>query len=390
VSDADLYIGREQTLVKHLILRRYIERFAHIIGRNWDSITYVDCFSGPWNSRSPELADSSFAIAIRELRKARTALFQKRGKTLDLRCLFLEKDPAAYAELRGFTEPIQDLEIEARNATLESSVDGILGFIRRRPGTFPFIFIDPTGWTGFALDVITRLLRLKPGEVLINFMTGHNRRFIDSPDKVTRQSFERLFGSADFKKVLQGLSGQDRDDAAVFQYMKTVQSAGNFQYASMAMVLHPKIDRSHFHLIYLTRDPRGVEVFKDAERKAMPEMESVRAAARQRKREEQSRQTEMFRDAEGGESRYYKELRNRYLAQNRRRLMDELEARGRIPYDEAWASALCGPLVWEADLKSWIQEWRGEGKLDIEGMQPRQRVPKRKSANVLVWRPSDA
>jgi len=61
--DETLYEGREQTLVKHFVLNAYLERFAHIIGFWADTITYVDCFSGPWRSRSPDLRDTSFAIA---------------------------------------------------------------------------------------------------------------------------------------------------------------------------------------------------------------------------------------------------------------------------------------------------------------------------------------
>ena len=74
MSNETLYRGREQTLVKHFILRKYLERFARIVGTFADSITYVDCFSGPWNVRSEELKDSSFAIALEELRKAQATL----------------------------------------------------------------------------------------------------------------------------------------------------------------------------------------------------------------------------------------------------------------------------------------------------------------------------
>jgi len=35
MDEANLYEGREQTLVKHLILSKYLERFAIIIGFNW-------------------------------------------------------------------------------------------------------------------------------------------------------------------------------------------------------------------------------------------------------------------------------------------------------------------------------------------------------------------
>jgi hypothetical protein len=63
MSEGELYAGREQTQVKHFVLQKYLERFAHIIGFRWRAITYVDCFSGPWNVGSDELEDSSFAIA---------------------------------------------------------------------------------------------------------------------------------------------------------------------------------------------------------------------------------------------------------------------------------------------------------------------------------------
>jgi three-Cys-motif partner protein len=68
------YDGREQTLVKHSVLKRYLQRFAYIIGSSWNSITYVDCFSGPWNERSSTFSDTSFAIAIEQLRTARQQL----------------------------------------------------------------------------------------------------------------------------------------------------------------------------------------------------------------------------------------------------------------------------------------------------------------------------
>lgn len=65
MSNGELYTGREQTLVKHFILQKYLERFAYIVGSHWDTLTYVDCFSGPWNARSEKFEDSSFAIALK-------------------------------------------------------------------------------------------------------------------------------------------------------------------------------------------------------------------------------------------------------------------------------------------------------------------------------------
>lgn len=77
--------------------------------------------------------------------------------------------------------------------------------------------------------------------------------------------------------------------------MEAVKRAGGFGYASAAVVLHPEINRSHFHLLYLTRNPKGIEVFKDAERQAMRDMESARAKAQQTRRQKNSGgQKELF------------------------------------------------------------------------------------------------
>ena len=71
MEEDDPYVGREQTLVKHFILQKYLSRFAPIVLSHWDSISYVDCFSGPWNAHTDDLRDTSFSIALEELRRAR-------------------------------------------------------------------------------------------------------------------------------------------------------------------------------------------------------------------------------------------------------------------------------------------------------------------------------
>jgi three-Cys-motif partner protein len=223
------YEGREQSLVKHLILREYLERFAHKIFSWKTAITYVDCFSGPWNVRTDNLSDSSFSIALDELRKARTTWSQKRPK-LRIRCFFIEQDRDAHAQLATFAAGVQDAEIETRNQRLEDAVPDIVAFIRDGGAdAFPFFLIDPTGWTGFELDVIKPLLQQKPGEVLVNLMTSFIRRFIKSPDPQTQKSFERTFGP--FKPLvddLQGLAEEDLDDAIVDAYVRLMSSTGGY------------------------------------------------------------------------------------------------------------------------------------------------------------------
>lgn len=387
MSDGDLYEGREQTLVKHFILQKYLERFAYIVGSHWDTLTYVDCFSGPWNERSEKFEDSSFGIALKELRNARDTLAKQRGRNIQLRCFFLEKDRAPYAKLKEFADSVKDAKIETRNATLEESIPDISDFVKRGgANAFPFVFIDPTGWTGFEMETITPLLRLNPGEVLINFMMGHIRRFINSPQEETQESFKRLFGSGAFRAKVQGLAQLDREDAAVEEYLRNAKVVGRYSFGCNAIVLHPEIDRTHFNLIYLTRNLKGIEVFKDAEKKAMEVQEAARAWAQQRKRVASKGQFELFGSQELHDSTHYESLRERYLAKARRLVLQALESKRRLLYDDVWKLALSEPMSWESDLKQWIEEWKEAGCLEVVGMQPRQRVPHRGQENYLVWK----
>jgi three-Cys-motif partner protein len=387
MSNGELYAGREQTLVKHFILQKYLERFAYIVGSHWDVLTYVDCFSGPWNARSEKFEDSSFAIALKELRSARDALAKQRGRNIQLRCFFLEKNRTAYAKLKEFTDSVTDATIETRNATLEESIPEILDFVRHGGSkAFPFIFIDPTGWTGFEMETIAPLLRLNPGEVLINFMTGHIRRFLESPDEETQDSFKRLFGSGAFREKVQGLAQQEREDAAVEEYTRNAKLVGSFNLGCNAIVLHPEMDRTHFNLIYLTRNSKGIEVFKDAEKKAMELQETARAEAQQRKRIAREGQTELFGSKELHDSTHYESLRDRYLARAQEMVLQALQSKRQLLYDDAWTLALSQPLAWESDLKGWIAEWKDSGRIEVAGMQPRQKVPHKNKANYLIWK----
>lgn len=386
-DSGDLYAHREQTLVKHVILKSYLERFAHIIGSAWETITYVDGFSGPWNSRSDTLEDSSFSIALGELRTARDTL-ARRGKRIRIRCLFLEKDKESYEKLKAFADGVRDVDVTTLNADFEESIGRIVAFVQNGGArSFPFVFIDPTGWTGFAMDQIGPLLRLTPGEVLINFMTGHIRRFIESSQAQTRESFERLFATEAYRDRIAGLRGQDREDVVVLAYAEAVQCVGGYTHVCPAIVLHPEKDRTHFHLIYATRSAKGVEVFKEAEKKAMEVMEKARADAQQRSRTQKTGQQELFPSEDMHDPGHYEALRNRYLTQAHHRVEDMLRQHSRALYDELWSGAMALPLVWESDLKDWIRDWEESGMVvKIEGLKPRERTPKRDSNHSVIWR----
>ena len=313
------YEGREQSRAKHEVLRGYLGRFAHIIGTWKSSITYVDCFSGPWDVQNPDLSDSSFAIAVNELRKARETLKQQRGRDLKLRCFFLEEDKSSHARLAAYAAGISDVGIKTKNVRLELAVDDILAFVGEGgSNSFPFFLIDPTGWTGFELDVIRPLLAQNPGEVLVNFMTSFIRRFINWDDPVNQARFDRTFGPFRPKREeLQGLSEEDSDDVLVAAYSRLLRDVGSFAHVCNSIILDPDKDSTHFNLIYATRNLKGVEAFKEVERLALKHHEETRAQLRGDKIERKSGTGSLFgRDAFA--MRHYDKLRERYLTSARR------------------------------------------------------------------------
>ncbi|MCH9054044.1 MAG: hypothetical protein IIA72_23845 [Proteobacteria bacterium] len=75
----EFYRGREQTYLKHFFLEKYLERVAWNILSFRDEFVYVDGFSGPWKSEDEALEDTSFMIALNQLRKVRQGLKERQG-----------------------------------------------------------------------------------------------------------------------------------------------------------------------------------------------------------------------------------------------------------------------------------------------------------------------
>src|SRR4029077_1602824 len=147
VSDA--YSGREQTKAKHFILRRYLQALAFKV-LTFSDITYVDGFSGPLETKTEDFRDSSFMIAISVLQDAQKRILERTGNRRRIRCFFSESNAEAFAQLQvavvPFHKPEEGFEIETYGGKFEDAVNEIQAFIG---ASFPLIFIDPTGWTGY-------------------------------------------------------------------------------------------------------------------------------------------------------------------------------------------------------------------------------------------------
>lgn len=383
---ADEYEGREQAFVKHFVLEKYLEVLVRIVGTKWGTINYVDCFSGPWQEKGEALEGTSFGRALKALRSARDYL-ATRGRSIHLRCFFIEKERTAYERLRAFAEKQTGIDVATQNNEFENAVPNIEQFLEAGGrDAFTFLFIDPKGWTGYPLAVIQPLLRRPSTEVLINFMTSFIQRFVGMSTAAIRSSFEELYGTSAFLDDFQKLEGLDREDFAVEKYAAVIKAAGGFECVGRAVVLNPLKDKTQYHLIYATGHPKGLEKFKETEKAAMRVMEATRAKAQQDTREAKSNQYELLQALDAHRGEHYRLLRERYLSQARSAVQQLLRTRKRARYDEVWDLALSFQLVWQSDLNDWLKQWRAEQHLVIQGLDANAKTVQRGKGVALVWK----
>ncbi len=292
MSELSEYAGREQTQAKHFILRKYLQALAFKVLRYWD-LTYVDGFSGPWKSEREDYSDTSFMIAIAVLKDAQQKILETTGVRRRIRCFFSESDPAAYRQLesvvRAHHRPDDGFEIATFFGKFEDSVPQIRAFIGN---SFPLIFIDPTGWTGYPFDKIGPLFQRGKCEVIINFMYGFISRFLNHPDEKIITSLDPILGGPGWQSRLP--SGMSPGAAVEQLFRTTLQSAGAFSHVVSTRIDKSTEDRPHFFLAYATKDRSGLKAFREIEYTALREHARNRSNARERKREDRTQSADLF------------------------------------------------------------------------------------------------
>jgi three-Cys-motif partner protein len=293
---SDIYSGREQTKAKHFILRRYLQALAFKV-LTFSDITYVDGFSGPWETKTENFSDSSFMIAISVLQDARKKILEQKKIRRRIRCFFSESGPEAFSQLEHavapFHKPEQGFEIKTRCSKFEDAVSEVQTFI----GTsFPLIFVDPKGWTGYSFDKIKPLFDRPKCEVLINFMYDFVNRAASMNDARTIASLEPILGGPNWESRLD--PSQPRGRAVEKLFRDTLREIGGFDYVISTKIDRSTADRPHFFITYGTKSRDGLKVFRETEYAALRVHARDRAEAKERKREEKSGSRDLFAGAD--------------------------------------------------------------------------------------------
>jgi three-Cys-motif partner protein len=358
---ADPYSGREQTKAKHYILKRYLEALAFKV-LTFSDLTYVDGFSGPWEAQTKDLSDTSFIIALRVLQDAQKKL-AARGIQRRVRCFFSETDAAAYAKLKAavapFHKPAEGFEVQTYHGRFEDAVDEINRFIGR---SFPLIFIDPTGWTGYPLAKLKPLFARPKCETVINFMYEFINRFANSEDPILLASLDPILGGPGWRDRLD--PELPRGAAVEKLFRETVAATLGLPFVVSTRIDKSTAERPHFFITFGTKSREGLKAFRDTEYAALREHAKTRAEVSERKRAEKTRTDDLFAE-------HHAEMREATIdsiveeqkARARERLLAIL-TRGPLKFVEVWEELLRSFMVRETNVKDICVALAKEGKIE--------------------------
>ncbi len=274
--DSRFYEGRGPALVKHTFIERYLPTLIAKVASKYDKFTFVDLFAGPWNSRCADHSDTSFDIALRAMRGAKAA-WKKNGRDVQMLAQLVEDDAEAFAQLKRHSGKYPDITILSYRGKAEDHVGTILSEIPE--GSFSFFNFDPKG-----VPDLTRfrdMFERPSSEVLLTFMLKFAHRFAHTDVMPTLASWLNELGDDDERKsMLSRLARSDKEDAITEGARRTLSKLGDYEFAPEITVDELEKERTCYKLIFLTRHPKGMQVFREAQIAALQAQAFNRSGAK--------------------------------------------------------------------------------------------------------------
>jgi three-Cys-motif partner protein len=266
--------------VKHAFLDRYLGRLFNKIASSRPAIAYVDGFAGPWRSATERFEDTSFGLALRQLRGAK----QQARQPIRAIAHLVEQDPEAFGELQKVSGHYPDIEVVPHHGDFHDVLPAILGAIPSE--AFTFSLLDPKGWS-IDLQRIAPLLTRPQSEVVINLMYDFINRFIEHPNPRIAESLNKAFPGPNWREAIRNAPVDvpaARESIIIGTFSDALKTIGDFRYAPTLRIRRPGHERALYHLVYGTRSSAGLAVFRESQVKALEEEASVQSGMKSGKR----------------------------------------------------------------------------------------------------------
>lgn len=378
------YSGREQSWLKHRVLEEYLRHWGHKVGSLATTqrmkLWFVDCFAGPWRSQDQDLRDTSIDIGLRALTAAHRTWVDA-GADLELGAVFVEKDQRSFQELEEYLHRHHagtSIDIHPLEGGFADHAQHIGRLLRQDPA---FVFVDPTGFKGAAMDAIRPLLAPRMRDVLVNVMWEYASRF-------RAELHEHL--APFFHLDPSELTKQRSEEEMLVLYRSSLKRHCGVTYAADLRVPHPTRERTWFRLVVGGKSPAVLEVFRDVEAQVLgKEAGHARDAARRAAKEERDGvgQLGLFSAAasrvplpDDGFAKQQADDSDNVLP----RLLEILPERGAVPWREIWPRLLEELHVTLTQAAAIVGQAAKHGAVLVSPWGPKRRTVNK---NDLVGRP---
>jgi hypothetical protein len=181
------------------------------------------------------------------------------------------------------------------------------------------------------------------------------------------------------------LTPEARKTVLVGAFTESLAKLGNYRFVAETTILRPLKNRPLYCLCYATRHPRGIEVFRDCQIKALQEQSATRAAVKLQHAAKTSGQAELF---ESLHDMGPDEL-NAFLAGERRRAERSLleltpQKPAAIRFEALWPEVLARHVIRRPQVNELAVKLRNTHALEFPDWEKGKRVPQ---PSYRTWRP---
>lgn len=132
-----------------------------------------------------------------------------------------------------------------------------------------FLFVDPFGFGGVPMKLIGRVLNNPSCECFVTFMYEPVARFLSHPQEAIQANFDDLFGTPEWRMVLDEKDPGDRRRKTIELYRQQLMEVAQLPYVRTFEMLNEG-NRTEYFLFFGTKNQKGFSKMKESMWRADP------------------------------------------------------------------------------------------------------------------------
>ena len=180
----------------------------------------------------------------------------------------LEREIAALKTEQSIPEWIK---INVRHAEFAPAMAKLLDKLEseKRRLAPTFLFIDPFGFGGVPMKLIARILNNPSCECLVTFMFESVNRFLSHPDDAIKANFDELFGTPEWRALIDEQDPARRRARTIELYRKQLMEVAQLPYVRTFEMINEG-NRTEYFLYFGTKNLKGFSKMKESMWRADP------------------------------------------------------------------------------------------------------------------------